>query len=480
MNTSMTSAAQSGEVDILFVIPWFGIGLTGGRFAALGAEFPFSMAMLLTNVEQNGFKAAMLDTNLEREPLAALEREIKRRRPKLLGITSYSATIANAEKIALKAKQVDDQLTVLLGGFHATAEPEQCLTDYDGFDYVVHGEGELALVDLMDRLLNHKPLTDAPNLAYRNGDEITVNPQGPIIEDLDLLPFPDIDSARFLRYEPTPPNYYSLPTIGLMASRGCPYKCTFCATHFQWNQTMRRMSRGLLVDWLEKFVTDWGIRDFRFFDDTFTIPKKEVVEFCEEVIRRGLKVHWNCYSRVDTIDRELAKLMKRAGCYHVKFGIEAGTQQSLDLIKKNITLQRAREAIHEVKSAGLETKASFILGIHEESLEQSRQTMNFALGLDLDYATFSIMMIFPGSEDYAQWKAAGRIPEGFKWDKPIYSSPNDLGVLKSLLKEAYRRFYLRPKFALGMLSSLARDPRCQFNRLTHLGRHLITPSPHQT
>jgi radical SAM superfamily enzyme YgiQ (UPF0313 family) len=476
-NVTPSKDSAGPELDILLVIPWFGIGLTGGRFATLGAEFPFSIAMLMTNVEQHGFRASLLDTNLERDPLAALEREIKRRRPKIVGITSYSATIAHAERIAQKVKQVDDSITVILGGFHATAEPAECLNYFDGFDYVVHGEGELALIDLLDRLLNHKPTADTPNLAFRDGGQVVINPQGPIIHDLDELPFPDIDRTGFRRYEPTPPNYYSLPTIGIMASRGCPYKCTFCATHFQWNKTMRRMSRGLLVDWLEKFATDWGVRDFRFFDDTFTVPKKEVVEFCEEVLRRGLKIHWNCYSRVDTIDKELARLMKRAGCYHVKFGIEAGTQESLDRIRKNITLERAREAIAEVASLGIETKASFILGIHEESLAQSRATVDFALSLDLDYATFSIMMIFPGSEDYAQWKAAGRIPDKFKWDKPIYSSPHEIEELRSMLKQAYRRFYLRPRFALGMLSSLVHDPVCQFNRVTHLAKHMVTPSP---
>ncbi len=464
------------ELDILLLIPWFGIGLTGGRFATLGAEFPFSIAMLLTNLENHGFKAAMLDTNLEREPLEAVERAIRRLRPKIVGITSYSATIANAEQMALKVKQVDERIPVILGGFHATAEPEQCLEYFEGFDYVVHGEGEFAIVDLLTRLLNHDPVDDAPNLAWRNGGEIKVNPQGAIIEDLDELPFPDIDRAGSRRYEPTPPNYYSLPTVGIMASRGCPFKCTFCATHFQWNKTMRRMSRGLLVDWLEKFVTDWGIRDFRFFDDTFTVPRKDVVVFCEEVIRRGLNIHWNCYSRVDTIDTELAKLMKRAGCYHVKFGIEAGTQESLDLIRKNITLERARQAIHEVSQVGMETKASFILGIHDETLAQSQATVDFALSLDLDYATFSIMMIFPGSEDYAQWKAAGRIPEGFRWDQPIYSSPHDLGILRKMLKDAYRRFYTRPRFAKGMASRLLHDPVCQFNRVAHLAKHLIKPA----
>lgn len=463
------------DLDILFVIPWFGIGLTGGKFATLGAEFPFSIAMLATNLEKQGFSTYLLDLNLERQPLDALAAKIKENKPAIVGISSYSATVTNAEKIALKVKEIDKSIPVILGGFHATAEPEQCLNLFQGFDYVMHGEGELSLSQFMQKFLNKEDVTETPNLAFRNNGEVVINPAGPIIKNLDELPFPLIDKLNFKRYEPTPPNYHSLPTIGLMTSRGCPFKCTFCATHFQWNKTVRSMSRGLVVDWMEKFITDWGIRDFRFFDDTFTIPRKSAVEFCEEILRRDLKVHWNCYSRVDTIDEELARLMKRAGCYHVKFGIEAGTQESLKRIKKNITLKRAREAIKEVKRCGMETKASFILGIHDETLEQSKETIDFALGLDLDYATFSIMMVFPGSEDYAVWKQAGRIPPDFRWDRPLYTSPHDIEDIKKLLKTAYRKFYVRPRFFMGMLSHLVRDPICQANRITNLAKHLFVP-----
>ena len=369
------------ELDILFVLPWFGTE-SGHSFTRLmSAEFPFSIAMLMAYIEKQGFKTAVLDMYNENKPLEILEQSLKELRPKIVGLSAFSANMVNAETVAKNVKEFNQDIPVILGGFHATAEPEECLTKYKGFDYVMYGESEQGLAVLIEKLLNQEPVGDTPNLVYKNGDKLVVNPEGPIIANMDELPFPLISKFNVFRYMPSPPNYHSLPSIGLMSARGCPYKCTFCATHFQRNKRVRRMSRGLLVDWIEKIISDYGIRDFRFYDDTFTIPLSVVREFCEEVLKRNLKIHWNCYSRVDTIDEPIARLMKQAGCYHIKFGIEAGTEKTLKRIRKNITLEQAIKAIAVVKRCGIETKASFMLGIHDETFEDSKKQSILHLNL---------------------------------------------------------------------------------------------------
>ncbi|MDO8631480.1 MAG: radical SAM protein, partial [Phycisphaerales bacterium] len=372
---------SAGNLDFLFVLPWFAGEQGGTSFPVMpgvGVEFPYSIAVLMAYLEKQGISTALLDLGLECDPQRMLRTVLIQRRPRIVGISCFSANISCAEVVAQTVKEMTPNTPVVLGGFHASAMPEACLSDYDCFDFVMHGEVELTLPSFVQDLLNGRVDAATPNLALRTETGIRVNPQGPIIEQLDDLPFPALDKVDFRRYRPLPSNFAQLPTFGLMSSRGCPFKCTFCATHFQWNKTLRKMSAGHAVDLVEKMTVDYGTRDFRFYDDIFTIPPHVCTEFCEEVLRRKLRITWNCYSRVDTITEKLAKLMKRAGCYHMKFGIEAGTQGSLIRIQKHIEIERAVEAVRMVKRLGIEVKSSFILGIAGESLDESRQTAEFA------------------------------------------------------------------------------------------------------
>lgn len=464
------------ETDILFVVTWFSQEMGEGNFPMLpgiGAETPFSMALMMAYIEQHGYNTRLLDLNIESNPIRALNSTLIKVTPKIVGISSYSANIVNAEKIAAAVKKYNKDVPVVLGGFHATAMPEQCLNQCKSIDYVMHGECEKSIPRLLDNLLNNKLTNDTPNLAYRDRGKITVNSLGPIIENLDELPFPLLEKVDLKRYKPLPTNFYRLPTIGIMTSRGCPFKCTFCATHFQWNKHIRKMSSGLVLDWIEKIIADFGIRDFRFYDDTFTVPRKSIVEFCEEVLRRKLDISWNCYSRVDTIDEAVARLMKKAGCYHVKFGIEAGTEASLKRIKKNISLKQAKESVRMVKEIGIETKASFILGIHDETMEDSKKTVDFAINVAPDFATFLILMIYPGSEDYEIWKEQGRIPKDFKWDRPLFANEKNLVELQALVKKTLRKFYLRPQFFKERFIHFLKNPKCELLRNREIIKYLL-------
>jgi radical SAM superfamily enzyme YgiQ (UPF0313 family) len=465
------------RVDFLFVLPSFqtGAGLKYPMHPGVGAEFPFSISLLMAYLEKGGIRTGVLDMNVERDPLKLLDRTVQICQPSIVGLSSYSANVLTAAAIAERVKRLRE-VPIILGGFHATALPEESLRTYPAIDFVVHGEAERSLPLLVDRLMIHSGVEQTPNLVYRDGDRITINAAAPMIEDLDELPFPLVERFSYRRYIPTPLNFYRLPAIGIMSSRGCPFSCTFCATHFQWNRKVRFMSSKKVVDWIEKLVVDYGIKDVRFYDDTFTLSKSRVHQFCEELLKRNLKIAWNCYSRVDTIDAEMALLMKRSGCYQVKFGIEAGTNESLNRIKKGITIDKAREAVNLARRAGLESKASFMFGIHDETLQASHTTLDFALDLDPSFATFQIMMIHPGSQDFGEFSRAGRIPEDFTWDRPFYVSNQDQGALEKLLQRAYRQFYLRPRFLLRQLVRLVTNTRSQLLRIAYSLKYFITRS----
>ena len=337
----------------------------------------------------------------------------------------------------------------------------------------MHGECELPLPGFVKDLLSGRVDPETPNLVMRTEKGIRINPQGEIIQNLDDLPFPALHKVDFRRYRPLPSNFAKLPTFGLMSSRGCPFKCTFCATHFQWNKSLRKMSAEHTVDMIERIVVDYKTRDFRFYDDIFTIPAKFCVEFCEEVLRRRIRITWNCYSRVDTITRQLAKLMKRAGCYHIKFGIEAGTQRSLDRIRKGVEIEHAVSAVRMVKRLGIEVKTSFILGIDGESLEESKATIEFSRRLAPDLATFLVMMVYPGSQDFEDFKQAGKIPQGFRWDRPLFANEEKIDELQTLARFAHRRFYLRPGFVIDRLRQVLRHPLREAKRFQFTVRYLL-------
>lgn len=453
-------------VDILLVAPWFG-GLEknsrGKVHLGRGGEYPISIINLATYIEKYGFKSRVIDMNLERNPLGLLKQELKFNRPWVVGITAYSANIANAIVVSRIVKELDDTIKVILGGFHATALPAECLRRYPTIDYIIHSEGEVALLNLLTSLGGTGNIKDIANLAYRDHNHVVINPVGPLI-DLDDLDFPAIEKLDFNRYKPLPTNYHHLPTIGLMASRGCPYRCSFCGTSFGWNRKVRRMSRQLLVDWLEKLGVDYGIYDFRFYDDLFTFPATTIQEFCTEVLKRNLRIHWNCYSRVDTVDAKILALMKRAGCYHIKYGIEAGTPKSLARIKKEIDLDQVKRAINLTKKANIEAKGSFMIGIHEESISDIKRTIGFACGLGLDFATFEPLVILPGSTDFSEYQRQGRIPDNFNWDVPLYTSTLNRKTLEGFVKVAKLRFYFHPKYLYERLRLLIKNPSREIAR----------------
>jgi radical SAM superfamily enzyme YgiQ (UPF0313 family) len=240
------------------------------------------------------------------------------------------------------------------------------------------------------------------------------------------------------------------------------------------------MSRTVVVDWIERLLKDYGIRDIRFYDDTFTLSKTRLLQFCEELLKRDIHISWSCYSRVDTIDSEMAELMGRSGCFQVKFGIEAGTEESLRKIKKGTSLNQAVRAVKIVKRHGMESKASFMFGIHDETIEDSQSTLDFALKLDPSFAMFQIMLVHPGSTDFERHMKEGKIPVGYKWDKPLLISSRSHEALQELLDKSYQRFYARPQFILRQLVRCLRHGRSQFLRLVHALRYFHSYFWHRT
>lgn len=435
--------------DILLVQPWQGEKVRQSIFQP-GVEIPLNIACLAAYLGREGISSEIVDLRLYGDPLPKLVEALTRHKPRLVGISAFSSEAENAKKVVTTVKAHQGETMTVMGGHHASAMVEEILRQIPELDMVVHGEGEITLTEVFRQLVSSGDTTGITGTSYREGEEVVVMPRRELIDNLSELPFPARDKLELAHYVPSSGtgNYMRLPTTGIMASRGCPYRCNYCSKQV-WHNTIRFRSEDHVLAELEHCMEKYGIYDYRFYDDGLTLSQWDLKYFCEEIIRRGLDISWNCYSRVNHINEEKLRLMKASGCYHIKYGIEFGTAKALELANKGARMEQAREAVRLTKKVGLECKGNFMLGIPGETLEDCQATVAFALELSPDLATFYPFELLVGSEFYKRQEAG---------DRSIGQRlPRE--VTQRLSNRAYLKFYFRPRYVGQRLKRLIKSPR---------------------
>ncbi|MGM0627678.1 MAG: B12-binding domain-containing radical SAM protein [Candidatus Fermentibacterota bacterium] len=366
--------------------------------------------------------------------------------PDLIGMTLLSVDWENGRGMIDEIKDRFPQSVVVAGGIHPTLWRRRCLEEARGIDYIVYGEGELTLRELVRTLEEGGDPAEVLGLAFRRGGDIVVTPPRAQVEDIDTLPFPAHGLVDMDRYLPSPTFYKSLPHANIIGARGCPYQCIFCHT----DPHLRMRSAENIADEIEELYREHGVRDIAFWDDTFTLSEKRAFAFCEEMIHRGIHVDWAVNARVDRISRPLLEKMKEAGCWRVLYGVESGVQKNLDTLRKGTTLEQIREAVSMTSEAGIEAYGTFMFGIPGETFEEGLQTIEFALSLDLDYAVFVNLTPLPGTEVYRRLMEGEIQPAKFTKDrfnfKNVSFVPEGMTEeqIRYLIQTGHRRFYLRP------------------------------------
>jgi radical SAM superfamily enzyme YgiQ (UPF0313 family) len=439
--------------------------VAGGLLNLPGREIPLSLCSLAAYLKSRGFAdVRILDLDFHGDAPGLLERELAQWPPELVGITSYTANVETAAAIAARVKNQRPAAATVIGGFHASALPEATLREFPAFDYAVAGEGEITLVELAHALgVGAAPDGIAGLWGRRNGGVVS-GPARPLIEALDELPFPDRSLVPATRYVPDPGNFYQLPSTGILFSRGCPYRCAYCAKAVFQNR-LRYRSADRFVDEAEQCGRDFGIRDFRLGDEGPTANPRQMTELCEAILRRGLRLTWNCFSRLEAADEPLLALMRRAGCYHVTYGLESALPATLARIGKTIDLARAAQTVRLTKKLGLECKVNFIFGFPWETIDDMRVTLRFARRLAPDLASFNCFKPLPGSPLYDELTRDGKIHhrrwadyfvggEAVMFDA-AYSAPD----LRRLIRRAFVAFHLRPRYVVQRFWRLLRHPR---------------------
>lgn len=349
--------------------------------------------------------------------------------PDVVGITALTGTYKSAENIAKIVKDLNSNITVLVGGVHPTLLPDETIKN-ECFDYVVRGEGEQTFLELV----NGKKKEDISGLTYRdNKGNIVHNPSREFIEDLDELPFP----ARELYLNEVEGMDYGY----IMTARGCPFECTYCASKKIWNRKTRFRSEKNVIDEIKHVYTTFGVRSFYFIDDTFTLNQSRAKRICQMIIDNGLDIDWICDTRVDTLDGDLLQLMKKAGCTRVKIGVESGSERILKKIKKRITKDQIRRAVSLIKEAGIDFTIYLMIGFPTETDSEALETIEFARELDPKYYSLSILAPYPGTEVYDDVIRSGvRLPKQH-WEYFFHQS-KDMILTLNIKEETIKEFFL--------------------------------------
>ena len=439
--------------------------VVGTMFNLPGNETPINLCYIASYFDRHtSGTCGIFDGALFRAWEKPFEACLRATKPRLVGFTSYTPNVMRAAEMAAFAKRVLPDCTTVIGGFHASALPERTMREFDAFDYLIAGEGEIPFTSLYEALETNASCEDVPGLTYRDGERIGSNCAPPLLDDLDLLPWPAREKLPIDAYIPDPGNYWSLPSTGIVFSRGCPLKCSFCSKSV-FADTIRYRSVKDFIQEMVHCVDRWGIRDFRFFDEGPTVNRKLMHELCDAIIEEGLDVHWNCFSRVDVIDKPTLERMATAGCYHVKYGVESGTQEMLNTIDKEINLGDAVEAIRWTKQVGIESKANFILGLPGETEQQINETIRFAHKLNADLVTFNLFKPLPGSPLYKDLEAKGELNHE-SWadyfttsETQTFTSQLPPATLKRLLKGSWFGYYFRPSYIALRLRRIRKAPK---------------------
>ena len=420
---------------------------------------PLGLLYIAAALREDGHKIYITDYNLEKLDYSKIINFILEKNIKTVGISIVTPKVYNAIELANAIREKLPKISIIAGGPHPTLMSEQLLKDCNAFDYIIQREGEWRVRELINRLEKNIPIDDIEGLTFRKNGKIINNHAQTFIQNLDSLPMPARDLIDILKYS----DYMKTgvyPVTTMMTSRGCPFQCIYCSkpvTGFGF----RAISPENVIKEIESLIDKYGVKEIIFYDDSFTIHRPRLMEICDLIIQKEIKVRWQCETRVNIVDEELLKKMKQAGCYLIAYGIESGSNRVLQLLRKGITTDQVKKAVDFTKKAGIQVLGYFMLGIPGETEEEIRQTIKFSKNLNIDFAQFSIATAYPGTVLYQIAEEQNKITGD--WSKSMYAlggkpmiSLSDVPIdkLYYYTKKAYRSFYFRPSYVWKKMAAI--------------------------
>ena len=363
-----------------------------------------------------------------------LTEEVRQTNPMAVGIPYFTPMKCIVDRVASLVKEINPEIKIVVGAFHPTFCPDDAMQNPD-FDFIIRGEGEIPLTSLMKEIKKDNPKWETvPGIYYRDRDgKIKSNPGVNLIANLDELPFPARDMVINCDH-----NNYRIHSVS--TTRGCPYTCSFCADRRFWNGKVRRRSVESVIEELKLLMEKYKAVSIDFVDGTFTYDRKYLQKFCQSLIDERLHIKWGCTARYDNIDEDLLKLMKRANCSGLYFGLESGSNRVLQSIDKKLTVENIVRVSKMVHESGITCISAVLLGLPDETKEDIKKTIKLMKNFKTDYFDVNSYMPLPGSAfgDLMSEDERRKID----WGKIAYKSFSNY-FSKAMSEEDFRRSQLK-------------------------------------
>jgi len=425
---------------------------------AAGRYFPLGLGYIVSVLKKNGYGVSLYEPEAQGMDRKAIKKVFAQEQPDLIGISSATPNFSNAIELAKLAKK-ECRCPVVYGGVHASAVPEFIVKKFSSFfDYIVIGEGEYTMLELLNCLERNGSPLEIPGLCFlHEGRAVTTPPRVPIM-DLDTLPYPDRDTIPQGLFEPNMHNRRHKRCFTILTSRGCPFDCSFCASHLTMGKKYRTHSSEYVLGELTFLKKKYQAKQFIINDDTFTLDRERLVAICEGMIKRRLDLAWFCFSQITTVDKDLLRLMKRAGCYNIGFGIESASPRILESIGKKVPFDKCREIISFANKLEMKTQAYFVFGKSEETVEEVEGTIRYAIELNPTLAFFNMLVPYPGTRDFDTFFKDISLDD-IEWKNfvaigcnSVVSKETNMPInMEKMIYKANLRFYFRPRQLFHLL-----------------------------
>jgi len=418
-------------------------------------KYPLYLMYSAALLEKQGFNVIVIDAaerDFDNQTTIDLVKKITPR-PILIGIETASPSLDN-DMLFVCLLQESVPAHICLFGPHATVYHNEILKKYPFVDSVVRGEHFLPLADLANSVKGQTSLSLVKGLSYRSADKVMINPEAHLLDDLDALPMPArhlLDPHRYLMG-----HYTYKPQLLMVTSMGCPHRCIFCL----WNKVLyagkvRMRAPSKVVEEMFLLKDKYGAREIYFDDDCFNITVKRVFDVCEEIIKSKIKIPWITEMTCSNTTCDMLKIMKKAGCIKILYGVESGNQEILNESKKNITIEQIENAFKMTRKAGIKSHATFMFGLPGETKETITQTMKLARRLNPDTIQCSIALPYPGTEFYEMAKTNGTlsVDNWIDFDGELCGVIKYPGLTKEIIRDSvgqmYRQYYIRPRYIIS-------------------------------
>lgn len=422
------------------------------------ANVPLNYIHLAAWLRKHGHDVQILDMVVDGVTPESVDRVIRERGITVVGIGCMTCEFPAAVEEARRLKDAHPGIRIIFGGAHPSADPDECLRT-GAVDYVVVGEGEIALATLLDDLAAARTPSGIPGVWSLDGDTVVPSTPSPVPNVHDL-PDPAYDLLELEKYFLLDSPWHfpkSQRAVQFITSRGCPYQCSYC--HEIHGKKFRGMAPNVVLNQMETLVRKFGVREFMIVDDIFNFEPERAKEICRGILDRKLDIHLQFPNGVrgDRFDEELVMLMKQCGTHFMAVAIETVSEKFQKLIRKNLKIDKALKTIEWANKHNIEVSGFFMIGFPGETLEEVQKTVDFAVKAPLDTIFVSIVAPFKGTKlrtdmingRFGEMDSDGKAALDHLF--PIVHNRQLSGeVLTRIQKETYWRFYRKPRSLMNL------------------------------